>query len=161
MFVWVARQNVGCVFDDARAPWQAFPLEAIQKEALLLDNPVEEEWLVKYSSSPVDPTALPVQSVMFGRCGTTENLNSTDAQKCPSGTLRGRITSNIDAADPVCAIPLASGQGVQCQPPFISSISKGDVPAPAVLADKNVKGVVGIVLGILFGEEQWKSKDEK
>eukprot|EP00965_Chrysotila_dentata_P130674 4320638-Pleurochrysis_carterae.AAC.1 len=46
---------------------------------------------------PVDPTALPVQSVLFGRCGTMADPVS-DAQKCSSGALRGRITSSIDAA---------------------------------------------------------------
>eukprot|EP00965_Chrysotila_dentata_P131367 4343357-Pleurochrysis_carterae.AAC.1 len=75
------------------APWQAFPLATIQKEAALLADTEEEEWLLKYSACPVDASALPVQSVLFERCGTT-----AEAQKCPSGTLRGRVTCNLDAA---------------------------------------------------------------
>eukprot|EP00965_Chrysotila_dentata_P023645 783927-Pleurochrysis_carterae.AAC.1 len=104
----------------------------------------------------------------------------SDAKKCLSGTLRGRITSNIDAAEckergwevflayvpgvrdfasPVYEVPLASGQHIQCQPPLVSSVSKVDVPA-AVLAGTE-PGLVGVLLGILSGEEQWKCKDEK
>eukprot|EP00965_Chrysotila_dentata_P228649 6196723-Pleurochrysis_carterae.AAC.1 len=66
----------------------------MEQEAVLLDDPEEKKWLVKYSVSPIPPAALPVQGVLFGRCRTT-----ADAQKCPSGTLRGRVTCNVAAAE--------------------------------------------------------------
>eukprot|EP00965_Chrysotila_dentata_P005074 166260-Pleurochrysis_carterae.AAC.1 len=61
-------RSFGIVFDAAKALWQAINLEMIVQDASVLAEPVEERWLVKYSSAPIDPTVLPVQAVEIQLC---------------------------------------------------------------------------------------------
>eukprot|EP00965_Chrysotila_dentata_P128778 4257204-Pleurochrysis_carterae.AAC.1 len=172
MYVWSARKtNIGCVFDDPTVPWQGFTREDVAREATVLGDPGEEEWLVTYSSDQMDPACLPVQAVVLGKVGTTD-----DGRKRPAGTLRGRATChtlNLEcvqkgwqifmaympgvadnfAKAPV-QMPFASGDTVGCRPPFVHCFKESDavpreVAQPHALRD-------GMVLGICVGQERFK-----
>eukprot|EP00965_Chrysotila_dentata_P181071 5977342-Pleurochrysis_carterae.AAC.1 len=81
-YVWSVRKNVGLVFDDVSAPWQGFTREDVYGDAGLINDPGEEEWLVRYASSPIEVAKLPVQAVVLGSVG-----RGGDGTRGPAGTL--------------------------------------------------------------------------